>query len=274
MPPTEDTEVTTEVTEETTLVAPTPEDTADDTTEVTGEVNDDTDPFEVAYEARRELERSREREQMEREIAERLRKEAIDAANAARAAAEADKVQETFADVIKAARTGLGKINVKAEDGEELTVGITDEAFEEAVAKPLQRFNAAAEQTYTQRVYNELATAASTVLPTELHEEFNKQATGKDLPGWIRTLVEVNAPHSEFAKRLTEDKTVAEKAAEARGYARGQKARVGVPKVGEERFARDTSPTNSWSGASAALARGDITEGEFRDIVKKLRSST
>ena len=272
MPPAEDTEDTTEGTEETTVV--TPETTAAVPPEVTEEDNDDSDPFEIAYEARRELERETERARLAVEMRAQLQQEAQDRAYAAAAQQDALKLRETFADVLKDARTGLSKITVRTDDDEELSVGITDQAFEDAVAKPMQRFNAIAEQTFTTRVYNELAIAASSVLPVEAHEGFNKAASGQALPQWIQTLVETQAPHTEYAKSLQREIDVKVKAAEARGYARGQKAPAGVPKGSPERVRTGTSDLTSWSGAASALSRGDITDAEFRDLVKKFRSTT
>ena len=275
MPPTEDTEDTSEGTEETTLeTVVAPETTADVPPEVTGEDNDDSDPFEIAYEARRELERETDRARIAAETRAQLQQEAQDRAYAAAQQQDALRLRETFADVLKDARTGLSKITVKTDDNEELSVGITDQAFEDAVAKPLQRFNSIAEQTFTTRVYNELAEAASSVLPVETHEDFNKKASGQSLPQWIQTLVETQAPHTEYAKTLQREVDVKVKAAEARGYARGQKAPAGVPKTGESRVRTGNSDLSSWSGAASALARGDITDGEFRDLVKKFRSTT
>lgn len=275
MPPTEDTVDTTEVTGDAEVTAPSPEDTADVTTEATGEDNEDTtDPFEVAYEARRELERDTERARLAEEVRAALMRENAERAALNAAQQDALRLRESFADVLKEARGALSKINVKTDDDEELVIGINDATFEEAVAKPLQRFNATAEQTYTTRIYNELAEAASSVLPVEAHESFNKAATGKTLPEWIQTLVETQAPYTDFAKTLNREVEVKVKAAEARGYAKGQKAPLGVPKQGEGRAARVNTDLNSWSGAAGALARGDITEAEFRDTVKKIRSTT
>ena len=276
MPPTEDTEDNTEDTEDPAITAPSPEVTAEIPPEVTGEdTEDSTDPFEVAYEARRELERDAERIRLAEEVRASIIRENNERALAAAQQQDALRLRESFADVLKDARTALSRINVKSpETDEELTIGITDAAFEEAVAKPLQRFNATAESTYTQRIYNELAEAASSVLPVEAHEDFNKKASGKALPEWIQTLVETQAPHTDYAKALQREVEVKVKAAEARGYARGQKAPVGVPKAGESRAPRGNTDMNSWSGAAGALARGDITEAEFRDAVKKIRSTT
>ena len=275
MTPAEDTEDTTEGTEETPLeTVVTPETTAAVPPEVTEEANDDSDPFEIAYEARRELERESERARLAAEVREQLQREAQDRAYAMAQQQDAMRVRETFADVLKDARAGLSKITVKTDDDEELSVGITDQAFEEAVAKPMQRFNAVAEQTFTTRVYNELAEAASSVLPVEAHEDFNKKASGQSLPQWIQTLVETQAPHTAYAKALQREIDVKVKAAEARGYARGQKAPAGVAKAGESRTRTGSSDLSSWSGAASALARGDITDSEFRDLVKKFRSTT
>lgn len=249
--------------------------TADSLPEVTGDERDEDtrDPFEVAYEARRELEREEERKRLAEEVRQQLLREQQMQAERARLAAEQARIRETFTDVIKETRARLSRVVVKSEDGdEELTIAIPDATFEEAVARPLQRYNAVAEQTYTSRVYNDLANAAASVLPESAHEEFNKRAAGKPLDAWVRELVEANAPHTEYVKNLQKEFEVKLKAAEARGFARGQKAPAGVPKGGAERAPRVTQDLSSWSGAAAALARGEIDDAQFRDIVKKLNS--
>lgn len=276
MEATEGTVAATEVTPVTPVTPVTSEDTAASNTEATAaatdnELDEGYDPIEDAIRARLDLER--ERIQAEATAAARTHIEAERVQSEQRRAAEQHQSQlrNTLADTIKRTRDGLKGVTVYNEQGVKST--LSDEAIEELVVKPVQQYNATVEQAVQQRLYQDLATTAHGTMSEQARADFATKATNKPLDEWLRTYAEVNAPASEYVKTLEREIDVKVKAAEARGFAKGQKAPAGSAPRNTERTASPSSQNldlSSQLGLATALSTGAISEAEYLERRSKL----
>lgn len=221
---------------------------------------------------------ARERERIRKEEQDRLAKERADEQaelqRQAAVAAAKEKLNDSLKNHTKRVREAVEKLPIRDELGDPLK--LTDAQLQEFI-QPLIDLNGEVQQTMgttaEQVVYQRLANAALEVIPAEKHEEFAKKAGDKPLKDYLQTIVELNAPNTEYAKTLQADFDVKLKAAYARGFARGQKAPPGTPTTPEQRDVNrgETVDTTSLAGAARALSRNLITEAEFLEIRKKLR---
>lgn len=186
-------------------------------------------------------------------------------------------LNDSFADAIKEARKGLQNIKYYTADGQEAS--FPDELIEQIVVAPFQKHNASVQQTVSSAermaAMVALGEAAMTALPEPVREDFAKKADGKPLDVWLKTLAETAAPETEYVKKLKEEEKSRLLAAEARGYAKGQKTPTGTPRVtGTERqVAAGQVDLNSQSGIARALADGVIDEAKYRELRYKLSHS-
>lgn len=184
------------------------------------------------------------------------------------------KLTDSLADTAKKTAEKLKALKVYNEDGEQLA--ITDDFIQEIV-QPWREHNGFVQEAImdgaTTEVYTDLARAAISIVPEEKRQEFATKAGGKPLPDYLKTLVEVNAPNTDFVRRLTEEKEVAEKAAYARGFAKGRKAPLGSPEnPSQTPVVRGDKPDlTTLSGAARALANGQIDEIKFNELRKQIR---
>lgn len=236
------------------------------------EEDDDEDPIEVAAVARAQ--------QLVRDaLAKRDEEERIarDVANAVAYKAQQEeetkkKLNESFVKSAKRTKDALEKLPLRDEDGN--AIKLTDEVIQQFI-EPWNEHNGFVTQTKTNDaeavVYTNLAQAALSIVPADKHEEFSKRANGKPLPEYLKAIVELDAPNSEYAKKLQEDADVKVKAAYARGFAKGQKAPPGTPATPQQSSVnRGAKPDlTTLAGAARALAKGDIDEAKYLEILRK-----
>ena len=263
---TEDTVATTEVAAP--IIAA--DDTVTGLTEVTAEGNtddeDDGDPIEEAFLARLALEQEKLQAAADARARERIAAEQAEAFRRQTASNSEQTLRDALAETIKRSREGLRNITVYDDKGN--ASRLSDEVIEEHVAKPLQAYNAQVRSTERNGVYHELAQTTVNLLPETQREAFSTQAAGKPLDEWQKTYAELYAPNSDFVKQMQREVDVKVKAAEARGYAKGQKATGGTPRATGERPAAATGASfdlSTHSGLAGALAAGRISEAEYRE---------
>lgn len=278
MEATEDAVAGIEVTKGAAILAAPPEDTVptiagDDNTPAPDVTADnDEDPFEVAFQARWELEQEKLRERLTAEARARIQAEQA-AAEAERARTQTEQtLRDRFEEMVKAQREGLRSLTVYNEKGE--ASRISDEAIEQLVIKHGQAYNATVQREVEQRILTGLATTAVQSLPTdEARESFATKAQNKPLGDWLRAYAESLAPSTEYVKSLERELDVKIKAAEARGYAKGQKAPAGTPHAEGNRpaaAANNQVDLTTQFGLARALAQGHITDSEYRERRAKL----
>lgn len=209
------------------------EGTAEESQEATAEdtSSEEEDPITAAVKAALALEADR----MATEATARAREENDRRTEEARLRAaaedEAKRLQSSFSDALREAYSA-SKEHIKFIDEEGKERSIDDSTFEEVFVKPMQRYNANADKAHQMRIYGMMAQAAMELLPDQAaKDKFSKEAADQPLPVWLKKLTEAVAPHSEFAKVATKEVETKVKAAEARGYVKGQKAPAGTAKI-------------------------------------------
>lgn len=279
MEDTEGTATGSETTEEQTLTA-TPEGTdpnAEATAESNTEEEDGEDPIEALVAERTRLALEAAEREIEERVTARYQAQTEAARRSQLEAAEREKLSSGFTDAMKTARQNLQSIKYFTEDGQEAT--FTDELIEQLVIAPFQKHNATVQQTIQSAERTAamvaLGEAALNIIPETVREDFAKKADGKPLDVWLRTVIEHGAPESEYVKRIKDEEKARLLAAEARGFAKGQKAPSGTPRVtGTERaIAAGQVDLTTQSGIARALADGAINEEKYRELRAKLSRS-
>lgn len=239
-------------------------------TVVTPDDGDEGDPIDAAIEARARLLLKEREAEIEAQILARLTSQQEAARRATLDNQSRKTINESWTEAVKDARGKLQGVKYYTQTGQEAT--FTDDLVEELVVKPFQRHNAQVQQLATDQILELLGNEATTkVVPASVREKFAVEADGKPLDQWLRTVVEYAAPESAYVKAMKEAEDAKIKAAEARGYAKGQRAPAGTPRTaGAERVAAGQADLNTSTGIAQALRRGDITEDEARAAWRKL----
>lgn len=238
----------------------------DDNTDVT---DDEVDPSEAAIEAavaaRLVALQEQARAEAKREVEERVEAER----RAAEEASQFAELQNTFGSTIRELRANLGGIKVATDTGDERA--LTDDEFERFIAQPLQRYNQKGEQAASVKVLSALAQAALSTLPETMRPEFDKRARNKPLDQWLSEFAEIKAEQTSWAKKQKADMEAAVRAAEARGFKRGQGSQAAPPTQNKDSSKPNaTVDRSTLSGAAKALAQGLITDAEYREIHNKI----
>lgn len=255
----EDTEVTAEDAEDTALNA-----------DVTADDNDTTeeDPVELAIRAAVELERSRLIDEA------RAAAEADRRADQQRQRAEEDTklLRDSWAEATKTARAAAQTLRVKTEDGDVISVTLDDDTIQSQIIAPFERHNAKASLAAQTEVFTTLATAAMESLPESQREEFAKRAAAQPLDKWLEVYREMAAPHTNAIKDRARAEDAKIKAAEARGYTKGQRAPAGTARQGSEtsRAGNGSVDLTTQFGLADALSKGLLSESEYIEKRKAL----
>lgn len=264
MSPTEDTS------DENTEVTANAEDTALDA-DVTADTPEDTeseDPVELAIRAAVELERARLVDEA------RAAAEADRRAEQSRLRAEDDSkaLRDSWAEATKAARAAAKQLRVKTEDGDTITVELDDDTIQSTLISPFERHNAKASQAAQTELFTVLAESAMNSLPEKDREEFAKRAAGQPLDKWLEVYREMAAPHTTAVKSRDRELDAKIKAAEARGYTKGQRAPAGTARQGSEtsRASNGSVDLTTQFGLADALSKGLLTELEYLEKRKAL----
>lgn len=252
--------------------------TDDDSTKVTADQepdgsddsDDDDNPIERAFTSRWELEVEKLRENITAEVRAELEARQADERRLTRSTAERQAIQNAFGSAIKMARDGLRGLEVFDADGN--PAQLSDTAIEELVVKPFQAYNAQVQDAEQLRIYTNLAETAVGTLPAAIRDEFSDKAANKPLDQWLRTYAELLAPHTEFFKNHEREQKAKLDAAEARGFAKGQRSPSGTPKQVNERSSKGTPSydLNTPTGLIAAQRAGKIDEAKFRELWAQL----
>ena len=246
---------------------------ADANSEVTGQDQDVTaenDPVKAAIDAaiaaRLEELESTARDKARQEASEEREFERRVAAEQARA----EELINSFGTTVRTVRENLKGVKLTDSDGN--TLALSDEDIEKLVVSPLQRYNQTGQQAATTQTFRQLAEAAMNSLPESAREAFARRATNKPLDEWLTEYAELKAEQTGWAKKSKADMDAAIKAAEARGFKRGQTAPANPPVQGQDsqRAVNQNVDRNSISGAAKALSQGLITDSEYVEIYNKL----
>lgn len=187
---------------------------------------------------------------------------------------ERKRLNDSFTESVKAARQNLQTVKYFTADGQEAS--FTDELIEQLVVAPFQKHNSTVQQTVQQAernaAMNALGAAAMAAIPEEVREQFAKDADGKPLDAWLKKVIEFGAQDSEYVKKLKDEEKSRLLAAEARGFAKGQRAPGGTPRVSGTERAPDAGQVdlNSQSGIARALANRQITEAKYLELRQEL----
>jgi len=264
---TEDTNVRTEDTADPDVTGDTDDVTADNDTID----DDDEDPIEAAIAARVQLELERQAATTETRVRAELAARQADEYRRQANATNARVFADSFGDAVKKARESIKAQTFHDEDGK--VYRLTDEAIEDMVVKPFQAHNSVVQQAVQTQTLTAIAEAAVGLLPADVREEFGKQADGKPLDEWLRTFAEMLAPATTHSKTMSKELEAKLKAAEARGFAKGQRTPPGTPRQVNERSTQSTTPDlNTLAGAAGALSKGQITAAKYLEIRQKLQS--
>lgn len=280
MPEELDTEANAEDTEDTDKeVIPTPEVTGSTGEKVqpsdSGDESEDdeVDPLEAlkveyekvrAAEIRKELE-----EQVRKEIEERNEGER----KAAQDAQARELLRTSFADSTKKTKALLEALNAHDEEGEPIT--LTDDVIQKFI-DPWQAYNAEVQTAKLQEAYSTVAEAVLKNLPKDKHDEFSTRAHQKPIDVYLKEYAELMAPQTEYARTVSTDVDLKIKSAEARGYARGQKAKVATPtSSGSERTLQQETgkiEVANLYDAARALAAHQIDDAKYLEYREKFRN--
>lgn len=233
--------------------------------------DEDDDPVETAVQARL----AQEADKMAEAALARARRETDEQAQTAaqrRAEAEeAERLSNSFATAIRESYEAAKGLQLYDAMGNE--IALDDKVFEDIVVKPMQKFNSTAEKAHQTRIFGALAQSAMELLPETEREAFARKAAGKPLPEWLATLADTLAPHSTYARSLAKETETKVKAAEARGFVKGQKAPAGTPRAGGERAGQTNQPDLTTAfGIGDALNKGLIDQTTASTAWRKLNS--
>ena len=251
---------------------PKPEDTEDskitgqsESDDETNEEDDGPDPIELFKETFKKVEL----EKLQREAVEQAKREmaAEQAAQQQEQAAKLiqEKLSESFEKSIKDARQAVLGLKFYDEDGN--NVRVSDEDFQKIV-KPWNDHNSQVTTLTTQKIYSDVATAVNSLLTQAEQQEFFRRANDKPLSDYFSIFADLMAEKTPTYKKLKEDQEVAVSAAEAKGFARGQKGPKGTPKQENERNVEGKGKIYDGSLASAAraVAAGQMSSEEYIKI--------
>lgn len=234
------------------------------------ESEEEPDPLDAYYAARLAEEQANLEEKVRARLLEEQRAQA-ELARQTRAQEEAaERSRNAFSLAAKQTSDMLKGLKIYDENRDELS--FSDEAIQTFI-QPWQNYNREVAATAEARVYGELGVTAMGLLPEEAHENFAKNAADKDLKTYLSVYAESKAPSTEFVKKLLREQETKIAAAEARGYARGQKAPQGTPQSIPDRGIQPSSEFDltTISGAAGALAAGQIDAARYREIVRTIR---
>ena len=233
--------------------------------------DDDSDPIEEAFAARLALELERRASDLEKTVTTRILAQQEATQTAATAAQEANRLRDSFAGSIKTVRDGLAGLDIYDKAGNPVSIG--DQLFEQIVAQPFQRHNSTVQEATQRQILNLLGSTAYNALPATVRDDFAAKAASKPLNEWLTLFAETFAPHTGTVKERDKEVEVRIKAAEARGYAKGQKAREAPPRNITESApsANGSFDLTTISGLASALVKGGITEAEYVTRSRALR---
>ena len=260
-------------------VIPQPENTEDTAPDPTVQLDetqddlDDSDPFEEFKKVFEETQAAKIRQEegakarLEFEQQQELARQ-YQAAQAAKY-----QLQNSFS---TAARTTVDKLSaMEAYDADGNRIRFDDKMVQEII-EPWQKHNATVQQAATTGVYSSLGEAAMAALPTdEARAKFAKDANGKPLVEYMRIFSELMAPHTEAHKSTVADLDVKVKAAELKGYTKGQKAKPGTPQIGNDRGpgTPKAAPITSLYDAAMAAYKGEISDAKFLEYKKQFSNN-
>ena len=228
--------------------------------------DDDVDPIEVY------------KQTFEKTMLDKLRAEALEKARTEYAAEQAARQQQeqaelvkkqledSFENSIKESREAALKLQLRDEDGN--PIKLSDEEFQSLV-QPWQKHNTKVNQLAEGKIYADVAAAINALVPASQREEFVKRAHNKPLNEYFSIFAELRAEETQIVKTLKADHEVEKKAAEASGYAKGQRQTgKGTPKQGNERTisSQEKPDLTSLKGAAQALMKGQISEKDYLEI--------
>lgn len=265
------------MTDETEVTLPDTEDAKDVTeedeeTDTEDEEDDSEDPILSFQQTFRETEAAKIRDELRTEVRAELEQQYAAEQRTRLDAEQRESLRQSFEDATKATKSLLDGLEIYDKDGDR--VQFDEKAIQTFIA-PWQKHNLGVQQSATHKSYVDLAEAIVNVLPAGAREDFSKNAANKPLDQYLKVAFESYAPNSSFVKNLEEEKKVAVKAAEARGFAKGQKAPPGTPPNVSERKSAPPSEApdlTSLFGAASALRKGQITEAQYVEVHRKLRS--
>lgn len=277
----DDTEVTTSATEDTEAPADTtvttPEVTDDTKVEDTDDENPDEeedadDPIVSFQKTWESTKLAQVKEDALREAREQLMAEQEANRRAQLDTQQRESLNTSYADSVKAMRKQFESLTVYDEDGE--PVKWDDQTFQKFVA-PWQEHNTKMQTAGVTKGYSDWSEAVVKVLPASAREEFAKKAHQKPLAEYLKTFAELYAPQTDFAKTAKADTEVKLKAAEARGFTKGQKAPVGTPRQGNDKPTEargEVIEIGNLYDAARALAKGQIDDLKYVEYHKKYTS--
>ena len=239
----------------------------EDEEDVTAEGKED--PTSAAIKAALEAER----ETISQEVSEKLRIDFARQADEERQSREAEEQAEalfnSFGSTVREVRANLKNVKFFDSDGQERT--LSDEALEELVVKPLVRYNQTGERAASLKVLSALANAARETLPETVRDDFNKRASGKPIDKWLDEYAELKAGETQWAKKTLKEQDAAIKAAEARGFKKGQSTTPSSPGVeGEKPLPKGTVDYTSATSLARAYNEGRIDHETFLKHWKKI----
>jgi len=251
-----------------------PNDTAPEDADATaddGEDDPDYDPIEAAIQERVKLELERKQEELEQNARRAADQRIAEESRRTSQAAEANQLRDSFVESLRESYTAIKAKKFYDQDGAE--VQFSDADFQEHVAKPMQKHNSVVREIVQGTVLAQLAdTALATLADSDARSKFTEEASGKPLNEWLDKYAETRAAGSQFVKKLQQEIEAKVKAAEARGFAKGQKRPVTTPKQGTERVTPANNDTSTITGLVAAHRAGQVSDDEFAAQWKKLRS--
>jgi hypothetical protein len=226
---------------------------------------EEEDPIEAAIKARFDAEAERLRsqaiEEARREYSQRLEEDR----RAAQEEAQVQQLAQSFGLTVRQVRDNLKNLDLGWDDQGNKR-NLSDEEIQRLVVEPIARYNLVGEQATLARFRQHFAETALDSLPEDVREDFAKKATGKDLKEWFDHYVEARAANSNWAKQRAKEEEARIKAAEARGYQRGQ-SRPAPPPSTEGQVARspggEEMDLTTVTGVARARAQGLISEAEF-----------
>ena len=252
-----------------------PEDTKDvtgkgaDATANPDSDDDEEDLIEAAIQARLALEVERKADELAAKKLAIKESELSEAQRKRDSEVEQTKLRESFAEAVKSTRNALKTLEIYDSAGKR--VEFTDTAFEDLVVKPFQKHNSEAEKAHQSVVVNALTQAALDSLPAEMRSDFTSRAGNKPINEWLKTYAEMYAPNAEAIKELKREEDAKIKAAEARGFAKGQKSKGGsAPNPTERSANNEQTDLTTQIGLIRAYMGGKLNESEYIERRRKL----
>lgn len=244
---------------------PKSQDTEDDK-DVTAEGDD---PTEVAIKAALEAEKERLTQDVTQQLRNDFERQAAEERQSREADEQAEALLNSFGSTVREVRQNLKNVKFFDEEGNERV--LSDDALEELVIKPLAKYNQTGERAASLKVLTALAGAAKNTLPESVREEFTKRATNKPIDRWLEEYADMKAAETPWGKKAIKEQEAAIKAAEARGFKKGQSSPPTSPGVtGEKAPPKGTVDYSSASSLAKAYNEGQIDHETFLKHWKKL----